>query len=154
MKFDVDVFIRQLPTMISLGIIPIDILRENGICNGCTMVLQRWWSTGYISPLCDMHDLCYFIGGTAEDKVFIDEQLRQAILEHGRGMGNWLTRPFHIFLSKGIAAEYYEGVRLFGRKFYNYQKESILTHEQIITLYTIALENSKGFKLTDGVRKI
>lgn len=68
--------------------------------NGCTGVPDFDFK-----DCCDQHDICYCIGGNADDRRLCDLALKECIRARGH--------PF-------LARLYYAGVRAFGSAFFNY----------------------------------
>jgi len=69
------------------------------ICYGCSYVPDFDFS-----DCCIEHDKLYEIGGTDEDRLLADRQLKECIKEKGHNYKSFV---------------YYVGVRIFGRFFFN-----------------------------------
>lgn len=90
---------------------------KKAICNGCG-------GKGSFVPVpnfrfkasCNHHDYNYFLGGTEKDRLKADTQFLEAMILDAGLNGNLFRRIFYKFW----AYIYYFAVRIFGKKYFNY----------------------------------
>lgn len=66
-----------------------------------------------IRPACNIHDWCYYIGGTEEDRAFYDLMLHNNIIRCIMNDGGTITAA-----DLAIADQYFLCVRNFGAKYF------------------------------------
>ncbi len=85
---------------------------------GCASGWLKWLKPpyhNYFHDDCVYHDALYNKGGTEKDRKFADRKLFRRMVKRALGLNPWKATWRTI-----IALSYYVTVRMFGRKYYNY----------------------------------
>ena len=91
------------------------------ISNGCgaagsmDFVPDRFYGLK-VTPCCDIHDLCYYFGGSEDDKILSDVFLLINLLFWIKAKSNTFMRV----LRNGRAIKYYTACDLYGHDAFNY----------------------------------
>jgi len=66
-----------------------------------------------VKPACDIHDWCYYLGGTASDRAFYDLQFHRNLVACCMGSTGCITP-----LELAVCDQYFLAVRNYGEKFF------------------------------------
>lgn len=73
-----------------------------------------------ISIACKVHDYCYEIGGSEADRVKADKMFHTNLIRCVMNDSSLITRTTNLWLAK----KYYQAVKEFGHKYFNYHEKT------------------------------
>ena len=92
-------------------------LEERGILNGCGPQSWHGWGPNWLFKAdCYEHDYNYAVGGSEADRRMADWGFYIAMIQDTKRLV-WFRQPF----ARLNAWIFYQAVRMFGKKHYNYQ---------------------------------